>query len=575
MFLRHAHIENFRGIARLDINFDDTTVLIGENAAGKTSVLEALEICLGHHNQGNAFPFEPHDFNLAGVSDGDNPPDIRVCVTFAERAKGEWDAHPTLATSFVDTGAAGRQLTLEVSATRGGDEVATSCQFLDEHGEAMTPQPHPDLVATLRNLCPFLLVRADRYAAKQMHHETTPPPLQRDPERAIEREISRIYDEIIASDGLPPAEDLRDGIRNVAKLIAEQADGIFEHPEAPELALDELVERPVVFSIGSGPELEPGRHGAGAGSVALLLLLGAVLEARGPAAAAPGAEMILAIEEPELHLHPLMLSAMWSVIDSLRGQKMVTSNSGELLSSARLSALRRLVRRVDHTAVFQLGAETLTLDETRKVTYHLRLRHDNALFARAWLLVEGETEVWLLPELARLMGVEFPSEGIRCVEFAQAGIEPLLKVANDLGIEWHMMADGDLAGALFVKTAERYLNGSEVGDRVTRLGRPDVEHVLWEGGYDYVYHSIARGRSTVSRTSGKASGKNPSRVIEQAVRNSSKPFLALTVVEQANESDSPDVPAVLQATIRTVLRMARSATPANPKRADAQKKTKK
>jgi putative ATP-dependent endonuclease of OLD family len=92
MFLQHAHIENFRGIVRLDINFDDTTVLIGENAAGKTSVLEALEICLGHHNHGSSFEFEAHDFNLSTVNDGDEPPDIRVCMTFAERVDGEWDA---------------------------------------------------------------------------------------------------------------------------------------------------------------------------------------------------------------------------------------------------------------------------------------------------------------------------------------------------------------------------------------------------------------------------------------------------------------------------------------------------
>ncbi|MGD8816528.1 MAG: DUF2813 domain-containing protein, partial [Acidobacteriota bacterium] len=44
MHLSHALIEHFRGIVRLSIDFDDTTVLIGENASGKTSVLDALSI---------------------------------------------------------------------------------------------------------------------------------------------------------------------------------------------------------------------------------------------------------------------------------------------------------------------------------------------------------------------------------------------------------------------------------------------------------------------------------------------------------------------------------------------------
>jgi hypothetical protein len=65
----------------------------------------------------------------------------------------------------------------------------------------------------------------------------------------------------------------------------------------------------------------------------------------------------------------------------------------------------------------------------------------------------------------------------------------------------------------------------------------------------------------VTPTAGKKSRKTPSRVIEQAIRNSSKPYLALTVIEQANEKDSPGVPRALQAVINTTLRLARSAAP--------------
>ena len=39
MLLRELHIENFRGITRLDLALDRTTVFLGENNTGKTSVL--------------------------------------------------------------------------------------------------------------------------------------------------------------------------------------------------------------------------------------------------------------------------------------------------------------------------------------------------------------------------------------------------------------------------------------------------------------------------------------------------------------------------------------------------------
>ena len=43
--------------------------------------------------------------------------------------------------------------------------------------------------------------------------------------------------------------------------------------------------------------------------------------------------------------------------------------------------------------------------------------------ARCWLLVEGETEYWLMSELSRVCGYDLASEGVACVEFAQCRIE--------------------------------------------------------------------------------------------------------------------------------------------------------
>ncbi len=563
MFLRRIRIEHFRGVVRLDVDFEATTVFIGENASGKSSALEALAICLGHHNSGVDFAFADHDFHLGTLDAEGNPRPIRIRITFAERRDGEWDGLSPLVTAFSEDDDKRRQLTLEVEARRSNAGITTATRFLDRRGSPLEPQPDPSLVKFLRQVSPFLLLRSDRYLshAADTAGDADSIARRRGPEREIEEEIGRVYEKLISSDGLPPPEELRQGMSALAKLIGDNADRVFQNPGAPDLALAELVERPVVLSIDAGPKLETRLHGAGISSIALLLLTGAMLEARGPTTISPDAEMILAIEEPEVHLHPLMLVAVWGVIQSLRAQKVVTTNSGELLAASRLRTLRRFVRRADHTDVHKLGAETLALDEMRKITYHVRLKRDDALFARAWLLVEGETEAWLLPELARLLGCDFAGEGIRCVEFAQSGIEPLVKLANDLGIEWHMVADGDNAGRTFVESARRHLKGRRQPDRITMLRHPDVEHCLWDSGYDYVYHSIARGRSYVTRTAGKKSRKKPARVIDQAIRNSSKPYLALTVVEQAAEDDSPGIPAELRSIIETTVRQARSAAP--------------
>ena len=48
MFLEKVSLSGFRGIARLDMNFSSSTVLIGENTWGKSSFLRALWCILGN-----------------------------------------------------------------------------------------------------------------------------------------------------------------------------------------------------------------------------------------------------------------------------------------------------------------------------------------------------------------------------------------------------------------------------------------------------------------------------------------------------------------------------------------------
>ncbi|KAA6328598.1 DNA repair protein RecN [termite gut metagenome] len=52
MHLEKFIIKNFRGIAELTLHFNKgLNVLIGENNAGKTAIIDALRICLSYGNQ--------------------------------------------------------------------------------------------------------------------------------------------------------------------------------------------------------------------------------------------------------------------------------------------------------------------------------------------------------------------------------------------------------------------------------------------------------------------------------------------------------------------------------------------
>src|SRR5262249_34232284 len=61
MLLRQVTVENFRGIKKVTVDLDETTVLIGENNSGKTSFIDALRLSTdkGLARRGN--PFDDYD----------------------------------------------------------------------------------------------------------------------------------------------------------------------------------------------------------------------------------------------------------------------------------------------------------------------------------------------------------------------------------------------------------------------------------------------------------------------------------------------------------------------------------
>jgi putative ATP-dependent endonuclease of OLD family len=91
MYLRQVTVENFRGIEKVTVDLDETTVLIGENNSGKTSFIDALRLALdkGLARRGN--PFDDYDHRL--VSKDSQPGDagkLSVTLVFSEEKPDEW-----------------------------------------------------------------------------------------------------------------------------------------------------------------------------------------------------------------------------------------------------------------------------------------------------------------------------------------------------------------------------------------------------------------------------------------------------------------------------------------------------
>lgn len=540
MRLDACHIENFRALQRVRMLFDETTLLIGENGCGKSSLLKAVEICLGRGAPDGGFHLSPRDFHRPRGGQPANT--LSIDLDFVENDNAPEASYPKLRRPELLTENGWIEISLKVRATRRDDSSPPEVKF-SISGPGGSVQEPDDILAELRRVLPFLIIR---------------------------QTLSRPKPE----DGLSAEERARQEVEwHLRAALTEMADTDELAPETLQQvhsALDEVVERfegrvrdeardseslilAPMSSSTSWQAIATLLKGSGARSYAMLAFVGAFLRASGAHSLETDVHPLVAIEEPEANLHPLMVTAVWDLVQRLPTQKLVTTNSADLLAAASIDGLRRMVRNAQGSVcVYAVGPDQMTLDDLRKVAYHLRVRRGTALFMRYWILVEGESEFWLLTEAARSMDIDLRQEGIDCLEFAQSGLIPLATLANHLGIEWQVLADGDRAGVQYRQQAEPLAR--EGLGRVTILRDHDLEQCMWHHGYSDVYRKA-------SGITGRSRRDKPRDIIAVAVKMTSKPRLALMLGDAMRAPGSPGVPEPIAEIIRHAVRCARSHGP--------------
>lgn len=548
MHLERVEIVGFRGINRLSLMLEQNNVLIGENAWGKSSLLDALTLLLSP--EFDLYHFVREDFWFPPGDVQGRERHLHIILTFRENEPGRHRVrrYRPLSKCWVPCDDGYQRVFYRLEGELADDDsVMTLRSFINGEGEALELEDIDELARHLVRLMPVLRLRDARFM-RRIHNGTVPHSPQIE---ITARQLDFLSRELVHHPQNLTDGQIRQGLSAMVQLLehyfAEQSSAQSRHRLMRRHSHDEQRSWRYLDIINRMIDKPGGRSHR----VILLGLFSTLLQAKGTVRLDRDARPLLLIEDPETRLHPIMLSVAWHLLNLLPLQRVTTTNSGELLSLTPVEHVCRLVRESSRVSAWRLGPGGMNAEDSRRIAFHIRFNRASSLFARCWLLVEGETETWVINELARQCGHHFDAEGIKVIEFAQSGLKPLVKFARRMGIEWHVLVDGDEAGKKYAATVRSLLNDDREEERehLTMLPALDMEHFMYRQGFADVFHRVAQIPENVPM--------NMRKIISKAIHRSSKPDLAIEVAMEAGRRGVDAVPTLLRKMFSRVLWLAR------------------
>ncbi|MDP5253001.1 MULTISPECIES: DUF2813 domain-containing protein [unclassified Vibrio] len=541
MQLERIEIAGFRGIKRLSLSINALTTLLGENTWGKSSLLDALSLALPV--EGELPQFSIRDFHLDYAQSQPQSQQLHIVLVFGSTDKQQERAvrYRKLAPLWV-VHQHKKKIFYCLRAHRQGQQVTTEVDFLCAQGLPLPLTNKQALAKELMSLHPILRLKQSQQAFAGNPSQSSPALVR------LEKRINNTCRRLLSTPGHVNKGEIRSSLSAMHSLIGHY---FSFKASASSRSQDGLKDNLFYAASSTEPSLQRWISGQQDKQTQLLLmrLLNAYLQAKGKVKLRQCARPILIIEDPEGHLHPTQLARAWSLIQRLPVQKVLTTNSSDIVSWVPLGSIRRLVRKSDKTQSYHLNPEEFSQDELRKIGFHIRYHRTGALFARCWLLVEGETEVWLFNQFAQICHYNLAAEGVQIIEFAQSGLKSLIKVAQTLGIDWHVVTDGDMAGKKYAHSVRSRLLHEPERHHLSELPDLDIEHFLFHHGFEPFFKSLLRIPLDHPIPAKK--------VVNRALKKYAKPDLALAIVDYCEQYGTERIPLLIRWILKRVVTSAR------------------
>lgn len=456
ILIEKVRIFGFRGLHNVEVSLEQTTVLTGMNNAGKTSFLKALQIALG-----NSQFISPDDFYMSDTFISDKiiidlkiiPVDLsgKQVASFGpeweilfgdDRLITDTDGNsfvPLRTVVVLDPIKSTYKTNQYIQHEWVDYETQEGARFWHETENGSEKSFHFDEIPfyymdAQRDIIDDMKVR-NSYLGKMLSNiKYSPADI-----RLIEDQIKLLNDQAVNSSDI--LKNIETTLKELDSAMDNASNGIDITP-FPKKVRD--LNRGVSIQYS---DFSMEYHGMGTRSWSSLLTLKSFISlfAKNSEENQKQFFPIVAIEEPEAHLHPNAQKKLYAQIAGIAGQKIISTHSPYIAASAELGQIRSFYKKEGIVKCGAIITSGLNSEEIRKIERQVVNSRGELFFSKAIVLFEGETEEQALPILASHyfnkslseIGVDFIGVG------GYGNYLSFIRFAESLNIPWLIFSDAD------------------------------------------------------------------------------------------------------------------------------------